>query len=143
MTAPLIASQVNLYRQQFLEHGDSPEGTFNQSESIQHLRFFHLLSSLSLENSSLHDVGCGICDLYHYISHIIQLCIIQVLRLFLRWLTWHETSILADSFNTRYSHRSYSRELRLCCPIWGIQSSRRSRPFFLEIIYKIVYKQNV
>jgi len=68
MTAPLIASQVNLYRQQFLEHGDSPEGTFNQSESIQHLRFFHLLSSLSLENSSLHDVGCGICDLYHYIS---------------------------------------------------------------------------
>lgn len=68
MTKDIITSQVQLYRQQFLEHGDTPNGTFNQSESIQTLRFTQLLNPLQLENATLHDVGCGICDLYHHVS---------------------------------------------------------------------------
>lgn len=68
MNNDIIASQIDVYRAQFLEYGDTPDGTFNQSELIQNIRFSNLLKPLLLENSSLHDVGCGICDLYEYLS---------------------------------------------------------------------------
>lgn len=68
MNNDIIASQIGVYRAQFLEYGDTPDGTFNQSELIQNIRFSNLLKPLLLKNSSLHDVGCGICDLYEFLS---------------------------------------------------------------------------
>lgn len=65
-----IKKQVEIYEKQFLEHGDSPDGTFNQNSVIQNLRFERLLKQFNFNENSytIHDVGCGICDLYEYMK---------------------------------------------------------------------------
>jgi hypothetical protein len=70
MERDIIKSQLKIYEEQFAKFGDSPDGTFNQNTSIQNLRFERLLKQFDFEASpySLHDVGCGICDLYTYIN---------------------------------------------------------------------------
>lgn len=68
MNERLIRQQRDIYREQLLAHGDSPNATYNQSISIQQLRFARLLNALDLDQSAtVHDVGCGICDLYPYL----------------------------------------------------------------------------
>jgi len=68
MNKKLISQQRDIYRKQFLAHGDNPDATYNQSESIQQLRFSSLLEGLDLDReTTVHDVGCGLCDLYPYI----------------------------------------------------------------------------
>lgn len=67
---PIITDQTHLYGTNFSKHGDCVEGTYNQSDLIQSIRFNNLLSDLGINPSqslSIHDVGCGICDLYPYI----------------------------------------------------------------------------
>jgi cyclopropane fatty-acyl-phospholipid synthase-like methyltransferase len=65
----LIKQQLFLYTEQFTQWGDSPQGTFNQHSHIQNLRFERLLKQLSFQKEeSLHDIGCGICDLYSYLE---------------------------------------------------------------------------
>lgn len=68
----LINKQVGIYSTQFLKHGDSPDGTFNQKKAIQDTRFKKLLEQFDLGNNdySVHDVGCGICDTYEYLKVI-------------------------------------------------------------------------
>jgi len=64
----IVDSQLSVYQRQFELHGDQPEGTYNQNDAVQNLRFNALIKQLPLreEKCSVHDVGCGICDLYQY-----------------------------------------------------------------------------
>ena len=65
----LIDSQRMIYDAQFKEHGDSPESTHNQLIEIQNLRFERLLANIDIKNSSsIHDIGCGICDLHQFLK---------------------------------------------------------------------------
>lgn len=66
----VIESQKAIYDAQLKEFGDSPESTHNQVEEIQFLRFERLLSNINLfeEGTTLHDIGCGICDMYTYLE---------------------------------------------------------------------------
>ena len=66
----IIENQRGIYNAQIEEYGDSPESTHNQLEEIQHLRFERLLDNIDVfeEGTTIHDIGCGICDLYHYLK---------------------------------------------------------------------------
>lgn len=70
MSDDIIKKQLEIYVKQFTEHGDSPDGTYNQNKIIQNLRFERLLKQFNFneEKYTIHDVGCGICDLYAYIK---------------------------------------------------------------------------
>lgn len=70
MDSDIIKYQQGVYRRQFLEQGDGPDGTFNQNNINQELRFERLINQfdLSTPNQTIHDVGCGICDLYPYLK---------------------------------------------------------------------------
>jgi SAM-dependent methyltransferase len=64
----IIDSQLSVYQGHFKEHGDTPEGTYNQNDALQHLRFERLIKQFAEADSvyTVHDIGCGICDLYQY-----------------------------------------------------------------------------
>jgi len=70
MNEDLINSQRDIYGSQFSKYGDSPDSTFNQSRIIQNIRYERLLKNLSnlSDKSTIHDIGCGICDLYDFIT---------------------------------------------------------------------------
>lgn len=70
MSDSIVKKQQQVYTKQFLKHGDSPEGTFNQNDVIQTLRFDRLIREFNFDGTTaeLHDVGCGICDLYEYLK---------------------------------------------------------------------------
>lgn len=70
MSDEIVKKQLAVYEKQFQTHGDSPEGTYNQNAVIQNLRFERLLKQYDFENNSfsIHDIGCGICDLYTYMN---------------------------------------------------------------------------
>lgn len=64
----VIENQRGIYDSQIKKYGDSPKSTHNQLVEIQNLRFERLLSKIDLKNYyTIHDVGCGICDLYQYL----------------------------------------------------------------------------
>jgi len=65
----VIDDQRSIYDAQIKEHGDSPQSTHNQLIEIQNLRFERLLTNIDLTcKGSIHDVGCGICDMYQYLK---------------------------------------------------------------------------
>ena len=65
----VIDNQRSIYDAQIKEHGDSPQSTHNQLVEIQNLRFERLLANIDLTyKGSIHDVGCGICDMYQYLK---------------------------------------------------------------------------
>jgi len=66
---PLIEAQIELYRRSFLQHGDSPQSTFNARRELQWLRFERLVQPLLglASRFSIHDVGAGLCDLHAYL----------------------------------------------------------------------------
>lgn len=65
----VIDSQRMIYDAQIKEYGDSPKSTHNQLIEIQNLRFERLLANIDLKNhGSIHDIGCGICDLHQYLN---------------------------------------------------------------------------
>lgn len=65
----IIESQREVYLENFLTNGDSPDGTFNSNRELQNCRFERLIANLGLRSRRyrLHDVGCGVCDLYQYL----------------------------------------------------------------------------
>ena len=65
----IARAQIEVYRREFLAHGDSPQSTFNVERIYQHLRFERLLRPLLALRStfSIHDVGAGLCDLHGYL----------------------------------------------------------------------------
>ena len=65
----LIKAQLDIYDAQIKKYGDSPQSTHNQLLEIQNLRFERLLANINTDkNYSVHDVGCGICDMYNYLK---------------------------------------------------------------------------
>ena len=66
----IIENQLAIYKARIREYGDSPKSTYNQFLEIQNLRFERLLFhiDLNVEKESIHDVGCGICDMYNYLK---------------------------------------------------------------------------
>jgi hypothetical protein len=67
----IITRQRDAYRSNFLTHGDSPLGTFQNNQLTQYLRFESLIGRLAphfSERTTVHDVGSGICDLKHFLD---------------------------------------------------------------------------
>ena len=58
------------YGRQLRERGDSPQATFQNDRITQELRFERLLRCLPPAPGpvSIHDVGCGLCDLHAYLQ---------------------------------------------------------------------------
>ncbi len=66
----IVGSQLNVYRDNFLKHGDTPLGTRQNNRETQFLRFQHLIKNIHFpadEKLSIHDVGSGMCDFYEYL----------------------------------------------------------------------------
>lgn len=67
----LIKKQIEAYRPNFLEHGDSPQGTFQNNTETQYLRFSRLIKHLPInlaQSFSIHDIGSGLCDFHKYLN---------------------------------------------------------------------------
>ena len=60
---------VDIYRNQFEKHKDSPLSTFQNDRTTQSLRFGRLLKNLNIQSAdTLLDVGCGLGDLYGFLK---------------------------------------------------------------------------
>ncbi len=75
MSAPkkknIIDAQLEVYRDNFIKHGDSPLGTRQNDRSTQSLRFERLIKNFDFsadQKTTIHDIGCGTCDLYAYLK---------------------------------------------------------------------------
>ncbi|PWG04262.1 class I SAM-dependent methyltransferase [Polaribacter aquimarinus] len=67
----IIKKQIEAYRENFLENLGTPEGTFQNNLETQYLRFSRLIKFFRLEQeNTIHDIGCGICDMYKYFKSI-------------------------------------------------------------------------
>lgn len=69
----ILAAQRSVYRTNFLAHGDTPLGTYQNSQLTQYLRFEALIRHIAAhfgEHSTIHDVGSGLCDLYDYLRQV-------------------------------------------------------------------------
>ena len=65
----IVDAQLNAYRANFLEHGDSPKGTFWNDKETQYLRYERVIRQFDLKHHhySVHDIGCGMCDMHQYL----------------------------------------------------------------------------
>lgn len=66
-----IDAQLDVYRDNFIKHGDSPLGTHQNDRGTQSLRFERLIKHLDFnagEKTTIHDIGSGTCDLYEYLN---------------------------------------------------------------------------
>lgn len=66
----IIQSQIDAYRPNFLQYGDTPQGTFQNNISTieeRHKQLMTLLLPLLPLNFSLCDFGSGTCDLHGYL----------------------------------------------------------------------------
>ena len=70
MRNDISEQQLTRYRENFLQYGDSPQGTYQNDRTTQYLRFQRLLRNLQLKGDgfSIHDVGAGVADLHHYLN---------------------------------------------------------------------------
>lgn len=67
----IIAAQRAAYGRKFQEHGDTPEGTFQNNRVTQHLRFARVLKEIAPyfeAGDTVHDIGSGLCDFYAYMK---------------------------------------------------------------------------
>jgi len=67
----IINNQKDSYQAAFIEHGDKPEGTFQNNTETQYLRFERLLKNIEPyfnDKTTIHDVGSGLCDLHNYLT---------------------------------------------------------------------------
>lgn len=65
----IVEQQLESYRENFLEHGDTPQGVFWNDTATMRLRYERLLRPFlpSASPLSIHDVGCGLCDMLPYL----------------------------------------------------------------------------
>jgi SAM-dependent methyltransferase len=70
VSARIRRAMQEAYGRQLREHGDSPQATFQNDRTTQELRFERLLRCLLPAPGpvSIHDVGCGLCDLHAYLQ---------------------------------------------------------------------------
>ena len=66
----IIKAQLDAYQPNFIEHGDKPQGTFQNNSETQQLRFERIMRQFKLEqnNYNIMDIGCGTCDLHQYLQ---------------------------------------------------------------------------
>lgn len=66
----IVEEQVATYRKNYLDHGDTPRGTFQNNPETMCLRYERLLLPFlpSATPLTIHDVGCGLCDLHAYLK---------------------------------------------------------------------------
>jgi len=65
----ILQAQRELYRGNFLKHGDTPRGTFQNNRVTMHLRYERLVAGFDLsDRPSVLDVGCGLADLHAYLK---------------------------------------------------------------------------
>lgn len=69
MNNKIIESQKKIYGDAFEEHGATPKGTYQNNIETQYLRYDRLIKNLKeyLSESTIHDVGSGVCDLHRYL----------------------------------------------------------------------------
>jgi len=71
MGSEIIKSQLDAYRPNFLKHGASPLGTFQNNTTTQRERHRQLLQPLLThrpDGFSICDIGSGLCDLHQYLN---------------------------------------------------------------------------
>jgi SAM-dependent methyltransferase len=70
VSARIRSAMQAAYGRQLRAHGDSPQATFQNDRTTQELRFERLLRGLLPAPGavSVHDVGCGLCDLHAYLQ---------------------------------------------------------------------------
>lgn len=69
MKSNILCDQINVYRNNFLNYGATPMGTFQNNTETQYLRFEKLLDCIDISRKfSIHDIGCGICDLHKFLK---------------------------------------------------------------------------
>ena len=60
-----------MYRDNFLENKNSPTGTYQNNHETQYMRFERIIKpfkEILNENISLHDLGCGACEMHNYLN---------------------------------------------------------------------------
>jgi SAM-dependent methyltransferase len=66
----IVAGQLEVYRDNFLRQGDTPQGTYHNDQATQYLRFERLVAPLlpfAGAGFSIHDVGAGSGELHRYL----------------------------------------------------------------------------
>lgn len=66
----IIKKQLEAYQANFVKHGNSPLGTFQNNTTTQYERFNELLLPLlkiKPTDFSICDIGSGVCDLHHFL----------------------------------------------------------------------------
>ncbi len=67
----IIQKQIDAYRDNFIKHGNTPLGTFQNNTATQYERFNQLITPLLAYKSSdftICDVGSGVCDLHKFLQ---------------------------------------------------------------------------
>lgn len=67
----IIEDQISTYKKNFIENKSSSLGTFQNDRVTQHLRFERIVKpfkGILSDEVSLHDFGCGSCDLHEYLN---------------------------------------------------------------------------
>jgi len=70
MIENIIYKQSIVYKENFLREGPCPKGVFWNNTQSQYLRFQRLFNQFPKlpDTFTIHDVGCGICDLHSFLS---------------------------------------------------------------------------
>lgn len=66
----VVRKQREIYQKNFLIHGDSPLGTFQNDQVTQFLRFEQLIKGIKdhfTPDTTIHDIGSGVCDFYTFL----------------------------------------------------------------------------
>lgn len=67
----IIQKQIDVYRDNFIKHDNTPLGTFQNNTATQYERFNQLIEPLLVHKASdftLCDVGSGVCDLHKFLN---------------------------------------------------------------------------
>lgn len=67
----IIQKQIDAYRDNFIKHGNTPLGTFQNNTATQYERFSQLINPLQAykpSGFSICDVGAGVCDLHRFLQ---------------------------------------------------------------------------
>jgi len=67
----IIEKQIDAYRDNFIKHGNTPLGTFQNNTATQYERFNQLIEPLLVHKAkdfTLCDVGSGVCDLHKFLN---------------------------------------------------------------------------
>jgi hypothetical protein len=67
----ILLDQIDTYLNNFILNKGHSTGTFQNDQITQYMRFKHVIEpfrEILNENITFHDLGCGSCDMYEYIS---------------------------------------------------------------------------